>query len=322
MESDIIDDYLKELKLNGRASSTIDTYRSLLNPANRWKPLDNWTKKDINNYCILVQETKKPVTFEATKLRLKKFFEWKGSDIANHLVAKVKAADEIDEKDILTVEEVQLMIDSTESPLYQALIAFLFESGARISEVLPIIVSDIEETDKGMQLGVYETKIKDRKRPILCLYSFQYIRNLINYLNLGKDDKLFDIGKSAAYKMLVKIGKDAGIEKQTNPHRLRHAQARQMLIEKYDPLIIDKKMGWRVGSDMRARYSHVGNKDVINATFEHAGGEAVRVTPKRLAEPEEIKKIDSDRVILKLNEENQLLKERLDKLEKHWMQGA
>ncbi|MCK5580313.1 MAG: tyrosine-type recombinase/integrase [Candidatus Omnitrophica bacterium] len=315
MESLIIRTYLDELKLNGRSDNTIKTYHSLLIRADRFKPLTKWKKDDVNKYFIHLQENSKPATFEASKLRVKKFFEWKGSKICNHITAKIESGGEIEAKDILTVEEVQLMIDTTKSPMYQALIAFLFESGARISEVLPIKVSDVEETDKGMINRVYETKAKTSKRPILCLFSGQYIRNLISYLNLKDDSRLFPIEKSSAYRMLVNIGKRAGIEKKSNPHRMRHAQARQLLEEEYDPLIINKKLGLAPNSNVRARYTHVGDDDVINATLRHSGGEIVKRTPQRLAEPETIHKLDDKRTLIKLNDENEQFKTSMQDLQ-------
>ena len=308
MVSEIISNYLNEQTLNGLSSGSIKTYKAILNTADQYKPLSKWDKKDVNTYFLEMQKTRKPATFEASKLRLKKFFNWQGSDICDHLKIKINTGGEIPAKEILTVEEVQLMIDTAPTPFYKALIAFLFESGARVNEVLTLNVSDFEETEKGLLGGAKETKIKDRIRPILCLMSAPYIRNLLNYSLKKPTDRLFDISPSMAWKALVQIGKDAGIKKKTNPHRLRHAQARQLMLEGYDPLISNKKLGWSENSNMRGRYSHACDEDVINATIEHAGGKAVKRTPQRLAEPETIPKFDSDRTLLKLNEENEQLK--------------
>jgi integrase len=61
-------------------------------------------------------------------------------------------------KTVNTYEKDDIFIESTDSHFYKAYIAFSFESGARINELLNIRVRDISETDEGMIVSIPTTK--------------------------------------------------------------------------------------------------------------------------------------------------------------------
>jgi len=239
------------------------------------------------------------------------FFKWSGKeDIVKHIQIK-KIKKQLKPEDIPTTEEINLMIETTESPMYKAVIALLFESGARISEILSIKVGEIEETDKGMIIPVHGTKTGERDRKTLCIFSAQYIRNLISYMGLKKEDRLFPIKRDIVQKTVIKIAENAGIEKHITPHKFRHAQATDMVRRGYQETIIRKKLGWTGSSNMIERYQHIVDDDVINATLEKTGTDIPRRPITNLKQAESLKIVDASMQLSKLSEENQELKERL-----------
>lgn len=311
-----ISDYLDQIEINGKSKNTRIAYGSSLKKANEWKPLDEWTKDDVNTYVLKIKKVKKPAGFEHTKLVLKMFFRFHGKDITNHISAKIKSNNELEAKDILTTDEINKMIETTHSLLYKALLAFCFESGARISEILEIKVDDIQETDKGMVLSVYETKGgKLKKRKGLYLFAAGYIRNYINSTTKAKTDRLFSITKNTAYKSFLRIGVSAGIGKKVNPHAFRHAQATDMVKRGYQETIIRKKLGWTPNSPMIARYQHITDEDVFNATLEKSGLDVPKqiITNLNIAEPSKI--ADTSMVINKLASDNDEMQERMKQIE-------
>lgn len=302
----MIQDFLNELKTNGTKENTIKSYLSILTVANNFKNLPDWSKNDITKYILHLQTKKKPnkpSSIEIRKAILKKFFTWAGKkDIVEHLKVKLPK-NNLERKDILTIEDIDKLIASTDSHFYKALIAFLFESGARISEATAITVKDTEETDKGILISVPQTKNGKDIRKNIYIFSQQYLRNHITYNGLSKDDRLFPLSEVAIGKMLKKIAKKAGIEKPVTPHKFRHAQATDMVLRKYQESIIRKKLGWTGDSKMIARYQHIINEDVINATIEMNGSEIQKTPLKNIKKGEPLKVTEISLQLKKLNDE-------------------
>lgn len=302
--------FLNQLRIDGKSQNTIISYGSFLKKSNEWKPLINWTKDDVDKYCLLIREKK---SFEYIKLVLKLFFRFHKKDITDHIRAKIKSDITLEEKDILNTDEINRMIETTNSLMYKALLAFCFESGARISEILKVKVGDIQETNIGMVLSVYETKKgKLIKRKGLYIFSAEYIRNYINSTTKTKTDLIFDITKNAAYKAFKRIEIAAGIEKKSNPHAFRHAQATDMVRRGYQETIIRKKLGWTPTSPMIARYEHIVDDDVLNATLEKSGLDIPKkpITNIKMAEP--LKIADAAASMRKISEDNEAIKKELE----------
>jgi len=309
-------DYLTYLKNNGRSKNTIRQYEFHFKNLNEIKPLDDWTKDDVNNYISQMRlDGYSASTMETRKTILKALFKWaKKPAIAEDL--HIRAINTpLNRKDILSIDEINKLIGSTESHMYKALIAFLFESGGRINEVLPIIVDEIEETDKGMIIPVHQTKTGIADRRILCIFSTQYIRNQIAYSGLSKGDRLFPVVDISVWEMLKKIGKKAGIEKPISAHMFRHAQAVDMLKRGYQDQITKKKLGWTGDSKMLARYSHVVDDDVINATLDKSGMDIPKQPIQNINQAEPLKITDASMIINKLASDNEEMQEKLKQYE-------
>ncbi len=305
----LYEDYILSLKVNGKSENTIRQYTYFLKGLQDWKPLEEWDKATMNEYITKLQsEGASKATIETRKIILKAMFKWaKKLEIIEDVKLKpVKTP--LNRKDILTIEDVNTLIESTNSAMYKALIAVLFEGGARINEVLPILVEEIEETDKGIIMPMHQTKAGEQSRRVLFIFAAQYIRNNITYSNLSKKDRLFPIRDVSAWEMLRKIGEKSGIKKPVSAHKFRHAQAVDMLKRGYQDQITKKKLGWKDDSKMLARYSHIVDDDVINATLEKAGAGIPKQPIANLKQAESLKIADAGLQLSKLSEENRELK--------------
>lgn len=307
----LIEKYLKEQKANGLKPNTLQQNQIYLSKANDWKPINQWTKDDATAYILKLGEEYKRSSIEIQKAMIKKYFKWLGKpEVVAHLKTKMPKGC-LKPDDILTPDDITLLIENTPSTLYKALIAFLFESGARINEALAVRVKDIKETDKGMIISVRTFKTGEDYRPSIYPFSAQYIRNHITYNALNPEDKLFNISDVTAWEMLKKIGKKAGITKPISPHKFRHAQATDMVLRGYHPSIINKKLGWTDDSRMFARYTHLSNDDVINATLENGGKPIERKPITNIKQAERISIAEASMQFSKLTEENASLQAQL-----------
>lgn len=269
-----------------------------------------------------LQTKNKESSVETKKGVLKTFFRLTGKKEITEDISIRIVKNNLRREDILTVEDVDKLIASTDSPMYKALIAFLFESGARINEALSVKIKNIQEADHGLIIGIIGTKTKGAIRESAYIYSAQYIRNHITYSGLTKDDKLFPITDQAVQKMLIKLKKKTGIEKPISPHKFRHAQATDMLTRKYPESIIRKQMGWSPDSRMTSRYIHLVDQDVIDARLEESGLNTINKKRSNIKTAEPLKISDASLKLRKLTEENeknkqdnQALKKQLSYLE-------
>ncbi len=113
----LMEQYLKEEKINELSEATLYNLRSFFSIANGFKPPEHWSKDDMDSYILTSQRLYKKGTVELQKRRLKKFFKWAGKEsIVSHIKVKdMKTTLKSD--DILTIEEINKLIETTESPM-------------------------------------------------------------------------------------------------------------------------------------------------------------------------------------------------------------
>ena len=315
----MIDKYLNHQSVNKSVKdNTLRDQRSKLKIANEWKPLPEWSKDDVTGYILHLKRERYSTGYvENVKSLIKSFFIFhKKQEFVEDL--KIKIEDKkLKKTEILTPADIDKLIEVASDNRYKAMIALLFESGARISELLNIRVKDIEENSKGMVIMIPATKTGHDYRPCACVMSAQYIRNHILYPALKKNDLLFNISKVQVWLKLKEFGKMAGIDKPISAHKLRHAQATYMVRKGYNETIIRSKMGWTDDSGMIARYTHIDGQDVLNATYEKEGHELI-ISPDftaniKLASPISI--ADPSLEFQRINQDNETLKAKITEME-------
>ena len=269
------------------------------------------TKEDITNF-ILGWNTEDKIAKdgrrihnikESTKVTrkaiIKKFFTWLGKE---ELVKDIKTRmpkNHLTQDDILTPEDINLLLKNTNSHFYKALIAVLYESGARIGEIQALRVKDFKESSKGLIVEIPTFKTDFPNRKMLLLFAAQYVRNYFTYANKDEDDIVFNRGKSPISEMLRKIGNKAGIKKKVNPHRFRHASATVMVQQGFNESIIRRKLGWSPTSGMISRYQHLADSDIMNAQLSVHGEKIERPIIEDMDIAEPISVADTNAIIQK-----------------------
>ncbi len=249
--------YLDELRVNGIRDTTTEYYNAILKDAHKFKPLPDWSRDDVNAYILNLQGRNKKSSIETKKLVLKKYLIWAGKQgSVAHLRSKMLKND-LKSGDLLTAEDIDRLITATESPMWKGLISFLWESGARIGEVLALRKKDFYETDRGLIVNIHATKTDAGDRRCLLIYSVQYLRNHFSYSNMHNDDLVFNVSDCWVWQRLNRIKKAAGIDKPVSAHKFRHAAATYAVLKGYHEDIICKKFGWLPTSTVPARYKHL-----------------------------------------------------------------
>jgi len=176
-------------------------------------------------------------------------------------------------KDLLTKDDIEAQIDAAKNPRDKALISLLYETGARIGELIDLTVGDIEDRKHGKKV-VIDGKTGARRLPLV--ESVPHLNNWLNkHPNPEKDAPLWckiqqgDPDDQLGYryireKILKKNMERAGIDKPSNPHHYRHSRASHLATELKEAQLCEW-FGWVQGSDVPARYVHLSGRDIDNA---------------------------------------------------------
>lgn len=258
----MLNSFINQMKANGRSEKTITSYRYVLTRLNSFRPLEQVTKKDLVEFFTDfdgTQQTKR--LFQGI---IKKFYIDNGKEDIVNWIQLVSPKIIQSDKNTLTVEDINKLIESTDSKYWKAYISVIFETGARFTELQNVVWSDYKD---GI-IEIHATKthtISGTNRRIPLIMSGSYLDNLQLSVKALKDDQIFHYSEEWTVQNLVAIAKSAGITKPVNPHKFRHARATDLVRRGTQEAIIRKILGWTPNSTMIARYQHLNDNSVIDA---------------------------------------------------------
>jgi integrase/recombinase XerD len=167
---------------------------------------------------------------------------------------------------LLTEEEILLLIQNASNPRDKAFIAMLFESGARISELGTLQIKNITFIEQGMAIQVDG---KTGPRRIFLVTSKEYLKNWLNqHPDVSNPEAPLWIGDylkqqikySMFRKILIQTAKKAKIIKPINPHQFRHSRA-TILAQHLTEQQLKVYLGWTPDSKMAGVYVHIKQVD-------------------------------------------------------------
>lgn len=151
--------------------------------------------------------------------------------IGKDVIQKIENEPEVDlSEKFLDTEDVETMIDVAENSRDKALIALLWETGARISELYDLSLGDIEER-KNNKLIILNGFTGKRKIPINKSIPLleKWLSKHPDKENLDSSLWLDQEGGKITYryirKMLQDTAEEAGIQKLVNPQHFRRSRA-------------------------------------------------------------------------------------------------
>ena len=179
----------------------------------------------------------------------------------------------------LTIEEIDKLLDiKLIKPIdyrNKAMLEVLFATGTKISELINLTLNQIDYNE--CIIRVLGKGKKDRIIPIgntAMEYLKLYINEYRGFILKTKNSEYVFINKNGTkisrqgfFKILKKLVKEAGIEKDVSPHTLRHSFATYLLNNGADLRIIQELLGHEnlVTTEI---YSHLSNKK-IEEDYQH-----------------------------------------------------
>jgi len=239
--------HLSALKRQGKAEATIDAYSRAIRRISEYFdcPPDVLNNEQLEAYFESLITTHSWSTVKVDRNGLQFFYkyvlkrEWNWLEIIKP--PQVKRL-----PDVLTLKELERLINGTRERRYQTFILVCFSMGLRLGEALTIKVGDID-SERGL-LHVRQAKGKKDRFVILPQMALQALRDY--WVTHRNPDWLFPQGRTAqeryaanvhmdrggTQKSFKAIVKDIGIKKDITIHSLRHC---------YGTLLTDIGVGLR-----------------------------------------------------------------------------
>ena len=231
---------------------------------NRIFDSDEIDSLSINNYISFARsKDNKNSTINKRILCLKNMFKF--NKIKNvDLLEISKFREEKNTFSVLTNNEINKLIDYLNSSLLKnqnkLLIYLLIDTGARISEILNIKISNINYSNNTIYLDVTKTH---NSRYVPYTEATKVLLKKYIEENDFKNNKLFDLSISGVESLFRRIKDRLNLNK-FHPHMLRHTLATKLHINGVSIMIVQKIMGHKNISTTE-RYIHFDLDDVLRA---------------------------------------------------------
>ena len=170
--------------------------------------------------------------------------------------------------EVLSEDEVRLLIAHAGGVRDRALVATLYESGARVGELLSLKVGDVVFDGYG---AVVRLSGKTGMRRVRLV---AYSKLLADWLNAHPEPEpdaplwVKPDGKPLGYQLVRRVlkraARRAGIRKRVYPHLLRHSRATH-LANYLTEAQMKEFFGWTQSSRMAGVYVHLSGRDVDEA---------------------------------------------------------
>lgn len=254
--------HLTNLTLQGKRPATIDAYSRAVRRISEFfdRSPDTLSTTDLKNFFASLISTHSWSTVKLDRNGLQFFYrhtlnkQWVWLDI-------VKPPQSKKLPDIMTPQQVALLISRTRQRRYQTFFLTLYTMGLRLSEGLNLTIHDIDAHT--MQVHVRDGKGgKDRLVPLpektlhaLRAHWASHKHPKLIFPGLGGNiDKPMDRG--GIQKAMKLILKDCGIQKMISPHSLRHCFATHLLEQGLDLRSLQTLLG-HASLNTTARYTQM-----------------------------------------------------------------
>ncbi len=243
---------------------------------------------DLKEVVSKIQQNPKytPWTKQLYKVMLRRFYKWQAKTkhyppLVDWISIRISRAETRlpSEGELLTEQDIQKLLPLAHHPRDRAFLSVLWESGARVSEIGNLKISNVLFDQYGTLLSL---RGKTGSRKIRVVFSTQYLSTWIAnhplkedpiaplWINVGTTNNRKPMDYGAIRVMMKRLFHEAGIKKRSNPHLFRHSRA-TFMAHHLTEFQMNQYFGWIQGSGMPATYVHMSGRDVDNAILKMNG---------------------------------------------------
>ena len=263
-------------------------------------PFNETERKDIEGIILWMKKRNlSDATIYTKKCLLKRFYRWINDDKGYpECVDWINTGNGNGKKklpnEILTEEDINSLLDACNNSRNRALISLLWETGARIGELIDLTINDLKNHKYGLQI-VVDGKTGERRIPLI--ESVPHLNNWLMdhpdrdnpkaplWVNVGGANSGKKIGYRTILKMLNSTANRGDVDKPVNPHQFRHSRA-TYLASRFTEAQLCEWFGWVQGSDVPAQYVHMSGRDIdssyarLHGIEDEENPEVTKMAPK------------------------------------------
>jgi len=279
--SELIIEFLRYLLIDkGYSNNTIESYKRDLEKFldfNKNKNIEDIKNEDLKEYVKYLKEinlNEKSVARNISSLKsfykfliIEKYINNNPTDALFLPKVKKSLPNTLSEDEVLKLLDIKL----TDNFSYRnkAMLELIYATGLRVSELINLKLQDIDLTQdiirtfgKGSKERVIP--IGDYAKEYLEKYIYEYRGSILKresceYLFLNNHGK--KMTRQGFFKILKKIAKEKGIDKEFSPHTLRHSFASHLLKYGADLRTIQELLGHSDISTTQI-YTHITNEEL------------------------------------------------------------
>ncbi|MEW5859463.1 MAG: site-specific integrase [Cyanobacteriota bacterium] len=245
-------------------------YLNILKQLSAWlgKPFAEVSQQDMEGLIVGLESDQfkslegrpfSPATKADIKKAIKKFWKWKDGNnrVYPDLVAWIDSSDQLKDVPALSRAEIEQMIDQTASIRDKALLMVLFDSGARVEELLNVRLKP-EHLFWKAETGCYMVRLeysKTKPRTISLPLSTRLLKAWLEVhpAKSNSQAQLFPLSYGNLRMLVHRNGKRV-LGKRVTPHMLRHSSATFYANKLKNRYKLCYRYGWAMSSNMVDRY--------------------------------------------------------------------
>lgn len=284
---ELIRSFLRDCYADGLSHARVAKYAAQLKQIARMlaKPFPDVVLEDMKAFLEKVELSNRTAWSKGDyRIAVRKFWRWldgSGSDppLVNWIKTTVADRKKKVPSDLLTEDEIELLLKCARHPRDRAMIAVLWETGCRAGELLTLRVKSFKAGGELCFLDVHG-KTGFRRVPIVAC-----VPDLTKWLTFhpGRDDPNSPLWVpsdtnsrhpyltySSFTNQLRRLVSRAGIKKRVHPHLFRHSRA-TFLANKLTEAQMKHFFGWTQGSEMASVYVHLSGRDIQDSILQLYG---------------------------------------------------
>lgn len=240
----------------------------------QFRDIKTISRGDVEDYYLSRKDAVSPFTLQGDLSELKQFIRWlMGEDIEKEFFKSIKHRKpkrHLPSEAVINEEDVRDLLRVVDSQRDRAMIMLLWDSGARLGEVLGLDVGHVQFDRHGATIIVDG---KTGMRRIRLIDSVPDLQRWVEMHPARTNPKapLFISLRGPGIERLkhrsvegrmVTLAKRAGITKRIHPHGFRHGKLTALTKEGFTESDLKLIAGWTPGSNMAETYVHLSMRDV------------------------------------------------------------
>ncbi|TGC08138.1 tyrosine-type recombinase/integrase [Methanolobus halotolerans] len=280
---DTIFEFESQLFLEGISKARVIKYLSHCSMFAKWLDTDikSATESDIKRVVAKIERSNLSHWSKLDyKSAIRRLYRWLGKpEMVEWISVRVKKNQTKIPEELLTEEEIKKIISAADNPRDRAIVAVLYDSGCRISEMGNMKIKHVVHDQYG---AVITVNGKTGMRRVRLISSVPYLSAWLDlHPHRNNSDAYLWVGHGTtnngnqlqyqAFRYLVrKLAKKAGIQKRVHNHLFRHSRSTE-LAQYLTQAQMEEHLGWVHGSNMPSVYIHMSGKQVDNALLKMHG---------------------------------------------------